>query len=124
MLQADKQDFWGAPAFAEPAEPVAPQHKNLVEAGLTDKILAGNLFGDTSSGVDAQMGVPMAKSGAVAQEPSTGAQQPLQQPQPASGASLLRAYYELVTSLLRAYYDPCCQTYTSHKHTCHVPGMH
>lgn len=101
MLQADKQDFWGASAFEEPAEPVAPQHKNLVEAGLTDKILAGNLFGDTSSGADAQMGVPMAKSGAVAQEAPTGALQPmvqqqpqqpsqsLQQPQPASGGSFL-----------------------------------
>ena len=136
MLQADKQDFWGASAFEEPAEPVAPQHKNLVEAGLTDKILAGNLFGDTSSGADAQMGMPMAKAGAAAQEPPTGALQPvvqqqaqqppqsLQQPQPASGASLLRACCDLVTSLLRGYYCPCYQIHAFHQHTCHVPSMH
>ena len=92
LPQEDKQDFWGGSAFAEPTDSAAPQHQNLVEAGLTDKILAGSLFGDTSTGTDSHMGVPMAKSGTAAQDsvaPAIQQQQP-QQSQSAAGMACMQ----------------------------------
>ena len=105
-LQEDKQDFWGGSAFPEPVDSTAPQHQKLVEAGLTDKILAGSLFGDTSTGADSQMGVPMAKLGTAAQEsaiPMTQQQQQQQQPpqsQPAAGASCMQPESVPVVNLI------------------------
>lgn len=119
-LQGGKQDFWGASAFAEPSEAPAPQHQNLVEAGLTDKILAGNLFGDTSTGTDS-MGLPMNKADmtpqtapdstpmsaasshppAVQQQQQQLPPQPVSQAQPASGTALCVYVWEWPCLLFR-----------------------
>ena len=65
MLQGNKQDSWSAAAFADPSDS-SSQQQNLQQAGLTDQVLAGNLFGESPG--DAGMGQPMNKADTGSQE--------------------------------------------------------